>query len=195
MPCGRQRGNAEATAGILGPHDCPRLRPRFLQLADVAETLNISAAQVYALVRSGELPAIKIGGRGSGGWRPPSWRATSRGCTTRPATSCTTHRFGKAEDEPADDDAPAGAVDRARGTRSTRCARMARATNGTVRTPVTSPRRRGSPAVLGHLDEVGTDPVHGPAHDAAVGEPTTCTGNRSRAIPRSAEPSPSRANT
>ena len=26
--------------------------------------LNISAAQAYALVRSGELPAIKIGGRG-----------------------------------------------------------------------------------------------------------------------------------
>lgn len=41
--------------------------PRFLQLADVAEVLNTSAAQVYALVRSGELPAIKIGGRGQ--WR------------------------------------------------------------------------------------------------------------------------------
>lgn len=40
---------------------------RFLQLADVAETLNISASQTYALVRSGELPAIKIGGRGQ--WR------------------------------------------------------------------------------------------------------------------------------
>ena len=41
--------------------------PRFLQLADVAEVLNISASQTYALVRSGELPAIKIGGRGQ--WR------------------------------------------------------------------------------------------------------------------------------
>jgi excisionase family DNA binding protein len=40
---------------------------RFLQLSDVAEVLNTSAAQVYALVRSGELPAIKIGGRGQ--WR------------------------------------------------------------------------------------------------------------------------------
>jgi excisionase family DNA binding protein len=40
---------------------------RFLQLSDVAEILNISAAQTYALVRSGELPAIKIGGRGQ--WR------------------------------------------------------------------------------------------------------------------------------
>jgi len=40
---------------------------RFLQLTDVAEVLNISASQTYALVRSGELPAIKIGGRGQ--WR------------------------------------------------------------------------------------------------------------------------------
>jgi excisionase family DNA binding protein len=40
---------------------------RFLQLSDVAEVLNISPSQTYALVRSGELPAIKIGGRGQ--WR------------------------------------------------------------------------------------------------------------------------------
>ncbi len=41
--------------------------PRFLTLADVADVLNTSSAQVYALVRRGELPAIKIGGRGQ--WR------------------------------------------------------------------------------------------------------------------------------
>jgi excisionase family DNA binding protein len=41
--------------------------PRFLTLADVAEVLNISASQVYALVRNEELRAIKIGGRGQ--WR------------------------------------------------------------------------------------------------------------------------------
>lgn len=41
--------------------------PRFLTLADVADVLNISASQTYALVRSGELEAIKIGGRGQ--WR------------------------------------------------------------------------------------------------------------------------------
>jgi excisionase family DNA binding protein len=41
--------------------------PRFLTLADVAEVLNTSSAQVYALVRRGELPGIKIGGRGQ--WR------------------------------------------------------------------------------------------------------------------------------
>jgi excisionase family DNA binding protein len=41
--------------------------PRFLTLADVAEILSTSVAQVYAMVRRGELPAIKIGGRGQ--WR------------------------------------------------------------------------------------------------------------------------------
>ncbi|GAA3213089.1 helix-turn-helix domain-containing protein [Oerskovia jenensis] len=40
---------------------------RFLTLADVTEELNISAAQAYALVRGGELPAIQVGGRGQ--WR------------------------------------------------------------------------------------------------------------------------------
>jgi excisionase family DNA binding protein len=40
---------------------------RFLLLSDVAEVLNISASQTYALVRTGELPAIKVGGRGQ--WR------------------------------------------------------------------------------------------------------------------------------
>jgi excisionase family DNA binding protein len=41
--------------------------PRFLTLTDVAEVLQTSNAQVYALVRRGELPAIRIGGRGQ--WR------------------------------------------------------------------------------------------------------------------------------
>jgi len=40
---------------------------RFLTLADTAEMLNISLNQAYVLVRSGELPAIKIGGKGQ--WR------------------------------------------------------------------------------------------------------------------------------
>jgi excisionase family DNA binding protein len=44
--------------------------PRFLHLADVAEVLNISSSQVYALVRKGDLEAIKIGGRGQ--WRVES---------------------------------------------------------------------------------------------------------------------------
>ena len=41
--------------------------PRFLTLSEVAETLNTSTSQVYALVRRGELTAIKMGGRGQ--WR------------------------------------------------------------------------------------------------------------------------------
>ncbi len=40
---------------------------RFLLLTDVAEILNISASQAYALVRNKELKAIKVGGRGQ--WR------------------------------------------------------------------------------------------------------------------------------
>lgn len=43
------------------------MTPRFLTLTDVAETLNVSLTQVKLLVRSGELPAIKVGGRGA--WR------------------------------------------------------------------------------------------------------------------------------
>lgn len=41
--------------------------PRFMTLAEVAEVLNTTETQVYAVVRRGELPAIKIGGRGQ--WR------------------------------------------------------------------------------------------------------------------------------
>lgn len=43
---------------------------RFLTLTDVADILNTSVSQVYALVRSKELRAIKIGGRGQ--WRVES---------------------------------------------------------------------------------------------------------------------------
>ena len=43
------------------------MEPRFMLLSDVAAELNVSDSQVYHMVRSGELPAIKIGGRGQ--WR------------------------------------------------------------------------------------------------------------------------------
>lgn len=43
------------------------MEARFLTLTDVAETLNVTLAQSKALVRSGELAAIKVGGRGA--WR------------------------------------------------------------------------------------------------------------------------------
>lgn len=40
---------------------------RFLTLTDVSEILNISLSQTRALVKSGELKAIQIGGRNQ--WR------------------------------------------------------------------------------------------------------------------------------
>lgn len=43
------------------------IEQRFLTLDEVAIYLNVSVPQAYAMVRSGELPAIKIGGRGV--WR------------------------------------------------------------------------------------------------------------------------------
>ena len=92
------------TTSLTGPSG-----PRFLQLADVAEVLNISSAQVYALVRSGELPAIKIGGRGQ-------WRVESSELekyiqrmyeVTREFVS--THQFGRGlPDEPDRPDAAEG---------------------------------------------------------------------------------------
>lgn len=42
-------------------------RPRFLQPAEVADVLNVTVSQVYTLMRSGQLPAVKIGKRGV--WR------------------------------------------------------------------------------------------------------------------------------
>ena len=45
----------------------PPATPRFLTLADVAEVLNVTVRQVYALVRAGDLRGIQIGGRGQ--WR------------------------------------------------------------------------------------------------------------------------------
>ena len=41
--------------------------PRFLTLTQVADELNTSPSQTYALVRSGELKGIQIGGRNQ--WR------------------------------------------------------------------------------------------------------------------------------
>jgi excisionase family DNA binding protein len=38
-----------------------------MTMQDVADELAVSLSQVYHMVRSGELPAIKIGGRGQ--WR------------------------------------------------------------------------------------------------------------------------------
>jgi excisionase family DNA binding protein len=70
---------------------------RFLLLSDVAEVLNISAAQTYALVRSGELPAIKVGGRGQ--WRVESELLEKyiQDAYTRTRDFVTAHPFGANE--------------------------------------------------------------------------------------------------
>lgn len=43
------------------------IESRFLTLEQTAKYLNVSVPQAYSLVRSGDLPAIKLGGRGV--WR------------------------------------------------------------------------------------------------------------------------------
>jgi excisionase family DNA binding protein len=82
----------------------PSPGPRFLQLADVAETLNISAAQVYALVRSGDLPAIKIGGRGQ--WRVEATELEKYIARMYDETRVfvDTHKFGRSADDPDEPD-------------------------------------------------------------------------------------------
>lgn len=74
---------------------------RFLQLSDVAEVLNISAAQTYALVRSGELPAIKIGGRGQ--WRVEQTELENyiQRCYTQTRAFVASHPHGARDDDEA----------------------------------------------------------------------------------------------
>ncbi|TKV61322.1 helix-turn-helix domain-containing protein [Nakamurella flava] len=45
----------------------PPASPRFLTLTQAAEELNVTMSQIYALVRSGDLVGIQIGGRNQ--WR------------------------------------------------------------------------------------------------------------------------------
>ena len=51
----------------MTPAEPSDLVGRFLTVAETAEVLRVSATQAYALVRSGELPAIRIGAAGH--WR------------------------------------------------------------------------------------------------------------------------------
>jgi excisionase family DNA binding protein len=78
--------------------------PRFLQLADVAQILNISAAQAYALVRNKELPAIKVGGRGQ--WRVEATKleAYIQRAYDETEKFLDEHPYGRADDEPADNE-------------------------------------------------------------------------------------------
>lgn len=58
---------ASETEGSGAEQDEVQVDPRFYTLEQTARYLNVSRPQVYSLVRSGELPAIKLGGRGV--WR------------------------------------------------------------------------------------------------------------------------------
>lgn len=62
----------EAPGGSAAALACPSCGEpvplnRFITLREVAQILSVSSAQAYALVRSGDLPAIQLGGRGQ--WR------------------------------------------------------------------------------------------------------------------------------
>jgi excisionase family DNA binding protein len=75
---------------------------RFLQLSDVSEILAISATQAYALVRSGELAAIKVGGRGQ--WRVEATELESyiQRMYSETKTFVAAHPFGAATDSTED---------------------------------------------------------------------------------------------
>jgi excisionase family DNA binding protein len=57
-----------ATAGKeSSPEYSPSMPARFLTLEEVADELALTRSQVYAMVRDGELPAVKFGKKGH--WR------------------------------------------------------------------------------------------------------------------------------
>ena len=78
-------------------------QPRFLTLTDVGEILNISAAQTYALVRSGALRAIKVGGRGQWRVEATELEAYIARCYDETEGFIKAHPFGP-EDETAPED-------------------------------------------------------------------------------------------
>src|SRR3712207_8724525 len=77
--------------------------PRFLTLDDVAETLNGSWSQAYALVRRKERIAIQMGGRGA-------WRVEVDELERFIQQKYAEARAGTLPDEPAEEE-PASAVD------------------------------------------------------------------------------------
>jgi len=76
--------------------------PRFLTLADVAEVLSTSSAQVYALVRQGELRAIKIGGRGQWRVEESELEAFIKRMYEQTERFVASHPFGRGEEVPED---------------------------------------------------------------------------------------------
>jgi excisionase family DNA binding protein len=81
----------------------PGVEPRFYTLDDVATILNVRVAQVYAIVRSGELAAVKIGGRGV--WRVDrnQLEAYIERLHEETRAWAKAHPLGSAEEVPSDD--------------------------------------------------------------------------------------------
>jgi excisionase family DNA binding protein len=81
---------------------------RFIQLSDVSEILDISSTQAYALVRSGELNAIKVGGRGQ--WRVEVTELESyiQRMYSETKTFVASHPFGLSSGVPEGPDGPGG---------------------------------------------------------------------------------------
>ena len=79
---------------------------RFIQLSDVSEILDISSTQAYALVRSGELNAIKVGGRGQ--WRLEATELESyiQRMYSETKTFVASHPFGLSAGSPESSDNP-----------------------------------------------------------------------------------------
>lgn len=73
--------------------------PRFLTLDDVAEVLNISMSQTYALVRSGSLKAMKIGGRGVWRVEESALEDYIEQCYAETEKFVAAHPFGGTEDD------------------------------------------------------------------------------------------------
>jgi excisionase family DNA binding protein len=103
--------------------------PRFLTLDDVAEILNVSWSQAYALVKRRELIAIQIGGRGQ-------WRVEVDELERYIQQKYAEARAGIVPDEPGDepppdaDAAPAVAGDQATDITRPDITRPAKATGG-----------------------------------------------------------------
>jgi excisionase family DNA binding protein len=75
------------------------MEKRFLLLSDVAEVLNISAAQAYALVRNGDLAAIKVGGRGQWRVEVPVLETYIQDAYARTRDFVSSHPFGAGDPE------------------------------------------------------------------------------------------------
>ena len=142
----------------------PGVEPRFYTLEDVATILNVRVAQVYALVRSGELRRSSSAGVASGGSTACGWRPTSSACTGRRPTGRASTRSSARRRKGDGDDR--GEPDEAAGPDGQATSRLAE-------------------VVLGELQVVAADRFDGAVAAGPVGQ-LDLTGSRRRASSRRA---------